>query len=366
MSSMYPPASGQTVQSCARCGLPLLPDVPVCRNCGWYNALPPQPLATNNPGMPVQNQQSNIPFQNQQNNYAGYTNPQPGMYYAAPTVNTNTYQPPTNMYQAAPPAMNGYAPGNYYEPPPEKRGPNVGLILMLAILLVIIVGGGSFAAYFFLIKNNNQTPTTPTPTAAIVTPSVKPLFSDSFENNNTGWDLTSSAGKYSVSVGNGHLLLEDDDNKLLWDILPGKSFADFRLDVDATLTKGSQTNGYGVFIRGTASQDSDIGLYYRFELYSDGTFALFKGTLDANGNTQSTQVTNYIANAAIQKAGLLNHITVIARGISMTFMVNGKTVYTYTDDLYKGGEVALFVSNLPGSPKGAQASFAHLAIFPAS
>jgi len=40
-------------------------------------------------------------------------------------------------------------------------------------------------------------------------------------------------------------------------------------------------------------------------------------------------------------------------------------VYTYTDDNYKGGSIALFVSNLPELTPGAQATFTNLAIFPA-
>ena len=351
MSSMYPPAGGQTVQSCMRCGLPLLPDVPVCRNCGWYNAVPPQPFASAVPNMQGQDQQAS---------YNVFTRVQPnaqqGMYYAPPAVPGNSYQP----------AMNGYAPGNYYQQPQKKRGPNVAIILLVVIALLLLVGGGSIAGYFFLFKNQSPATVAVTPTVAIVTPSIKPLFSDDFQNNARGWNLTSSPGKYVVTVGGGQMTLEDDHNKLLWEILPGQTFADFRLDVDAKLTKGDHNNGYGVFIRGIASQGIDIGLYYRFELYGDGTYAVFKGSLDVTGKTQSTQITDYTANAAIQKEGNNNHITIIARGSNMVFMVNGVTVYTYTDSAYKGGEVALFVSNLPNLNPVAQASFAHLAIFPAS
>ena len=360
MSSMYPPRGGQTIQSCMRCGLPLLPDMPVCRNCGWYNATSPQPQPFASAGPSMQNQ-------NPQANYNGFANAGPGAYYAPPAAPVNTYQP----------AMNGFAPqGSYYQPPqppqPEelKRGPNVAVILLIVIALVLIIGGGGVAGYFYFFKDQGQgTGTTAiTPPAAIVTPSVKPLFSDNFQDNTNKWNLTSTPGQYSVTVGGGQMVLEDDHNKLLWEILPGQTFADFRLDVDAKLTKGDKTNGYGVFIRGIASQGVDIGLYYRFELYGDGTFALYKGSLDANGNPISTSVTNneYIPSAAIKTEGNTNHITVIAKGSSMVFMVNGVSVYTYNDSTYKGGEVALFVSNLPKLPPVAQAVFTHLAIFPAS
>jgi hypothetical protein len=351
MSSIYPPTGGQTLQSCMRCGLPLLPDVPVCRNCGWYNTSPPQQFA---PGVP------NMQGQSRQVNYNAFANVQPGAYYAPPAA------PPMNTYQ---PAMNGFAPGNYYQQPPQppkKRGPNVAVILLIVIALLLIVGGGSFAGYYFFFKNQGQPTVAVTPTAPIVTPSVKPLFSDNFQNNTAGWNLNSSQGQYSVTVGGGQMLLEDDHNKLLWEILPNKTFSDFQLDVDAKLTKGDQTNGYGVYIRGIATQGIDIGLYYRFELYGDGTFAIYKGSLGANGLTTSTQITNYTANSAIQKEGHTNHITIIAKGSSMEFKVNGVPVYTYNDSAYKGGEVAMFVSNLPKNAPIAQAAFAHLAIFPAS
>jgi hypothetical protein len=177
------------------------------------------------------------------------------------------------------------------------------------------------------------------------------------------WDLTSFQGKFSVKVGGGSLVLEDDQNKLLWEIVPGKIFTDFRLDVDATLTKGDPNNGYGVLIR-ASNQGTDLGTYYRFELYGDGTYAIFKGYLDATGTTQSTKVQGYMAHPAIAKVGQVNHMTIVAKGSAMSLIVNGQTVYIYTDNNYKGGSIALFVSNLPELTPGAQATFTHLAIFP--
>lgn len=356
MSSIYPPRGGQTIQSCMRCGLPLLPDVPVCRNCGWYNALPSQQFANGVPNMQGQHVQAN---------YNGFVNAQAARYNAPPAAPGNTFQT----------AMSGLAQQGHYfqqtqlppfQPPLEKRSSNVVAILLVIVGILLLIGGGSIAGYFFFFKNPDQNTVIATPTAAIVTPSVKPLFSDNFQNNANKWNLSSSPGQYSVAVGGNQMVLEDDHNKLLWEIVPGQTFADFRLDVDARLTKGDKTNGYGVYIRGIASQGIDIGLYYRFELYGDGSFALYKGVLDANGNPLDTSLTNnvYISNAAIQTEGNTNHITIIASGSSMEFKVNNTLVYTLNDSTYKGGEVALFVSNLPKNPPIAQAIFSHLAIFP--
>lgn len=288
-------------------------------------------------------------------NFNIFADAQANGYYGSPSGVANPFQPA---------GMHGFMPDEFYQPQQKKRGPKVALIILIGILLLVVIGGGLTGLLY--IKSQSQSAPTATPTRIIVTPSVTPLFRDSFANNNTKWYLASAPGDYSVSVGGGSMVLEDDHHRLLWEILPSKTFTDFRLDVDATLTKGDPNNGYGVYIRGASSQDSDIGLYYRFELYGDGTFALFKGSTDANGNTQSSQVVKDTSNAAIQKEGQVNHITVIAKGSSMTFTVNGTTVYTYNDTSYKGGLVALFVSNLPISPPGAQARFANLAIFPVS
>jgi hypothetical protein len=280
--------------------------------------------------------------------------PQQNAYYSAPT----------NTYEGYVPAnLNGFAPVGYNQPPQQKRGPKVGLITGIVLLLIVLFGG-AFAGYSYYKSHSQNSNVITTPTI-VSTPSVIPLFSDSFTNNHLGWDLTSNTGKFSVKVGGGSMILEDDQNKLLWEVLPGKSFTDFRLDVSATLTKGDPSNGYGVLIR-ASNQGNVLGSYYRFELYGDGTYAIFKGYLDASGNSQSTKVQGYMAHAAIAKAGNANHISIIAKGSAMTLMVNGQTVYTYKDSNYKSGSIALFVSNLPGLTPGAQATFTNLAVFPAS
>jgi len=261
--------------------------------------------------------------------------------------------------------MNGFPTG--YEPPPaQKRGPNVGLIVGIVLLLLLLVAGG-IGGYVF-VKNQNHTTTTPnvTPTAApSPTPSAKPLFSDTFDNNINGWYLAGSPdGKTSVKLGDGSLMLEDDENTLFPEFVPGKTFADFQLNVDATLSNGNQNNGYGVYIRVTSTQNDELGTYYRFELYGDGTFAIFKGTVDASGYSSANKVVDFTANAAIKKQGGLNHVTILAKGSSMAFIVNGVTLHILVDTSYRSGSMALFVSNVKGTNGGAQAKFSHLAVYP--
>src|SRR6266571_5019096 len=394
MSSVYPPFGGPPAQLCLRCGTPMPSNVVTCVNCGTYNPVAQpgtfsdqrqiqwgglQSQASSSGGQypgtqlgqpfvsPSQYNQWGQPPALPQNNVHGtpYT-PQsstpPNNFY--PMLGQNPQSNCNNFYVA--PQQNAYysAPtttyGGYNQSLQQKRGPKVGLIVGLVLLVVLLVGG-AFTGYFYYKKHYQNSSATPT---IVVTPTAIPLFSDSFDTTNKmGWDLTSNPGKFSVKVGGGTLVLEDDQNKLLWEVVPGQSFTDFRLDVNAKLTRGDPNNGYGVLIR-ASNQGTDLGTYYRFELYGDGTYAIFKGYLDPSGNTQSTKVQGYTTHAAIAKVGQINHITILAKGSAMTMMVNGQKVSTYTDATYKSGLVALFVSNLPKIPPGAQATFSHLAIFP--
>ena len=422
MSSMNPPFGGPPSRRCLRCGMPLSPNVVNCGQCGAYNAIP-QPDSSFNrsqtvanvsppwggeqvrqdypgsgsyPGswgqpsmppsqtVPSQNMPGGNPYAAQPSQYYRSSQPlafpgnnfgQPGQFQPG---NANNYGSPSqqNLYPYTPPsALNGMRPGSLNGNIPtfnddeqnseERKGPRVGLIIGIVLLVAVLIGGG-FAGFNF-VKNqaqNNSAASTNSP-VVITTPTMKPLFRDTFVNQNAGWDLTSVPGKFSVNIANGSMTLEDDENMLLPEVIPSKSFGDFRLDVDATLTKGDNNNGYGVYIRGGSSQDNAVlGVYYRFELYGDGTYALFKGSLDSSGNSQSVKVQGYLPNAAIKPEGHTNHITIIANGSDMTFMVNGQTIYKYHDTSYKGGSVALFVSNLPKLKPGAQATFSNLDIFP--
>ena len=395
MSSAFPPFGGLPAQRCLRCGTPLPFATVTCSNCGTYNPVvypatfsdqrqvqwggmqSQSPLnGIQYSGIPVG--QSAVPSSNfnqwgqpsslPQNNTFGASNvpqsfassknyyPMPGQ---SPQSNFNNFYVAPQQNAFYPSSMSTY--GGYVQSP-QKRGSRVGFIVGIVLLVMLIVGGTLTGYYYYGHHIQNSASSNNKP-SVVVTPTAIPLFSDTFNSNNMQWDPTSIPGKFSVKVGGGSLVLEDDQNKLLWELVPGKIFIDFRLDVNATLTKGDSNNGYGVFIR-ASSQGTDLGTYYRFELYGDGTYAIFKGYLDATGTTQSMIVRTYTVHPAIAKVGHVNHLTIVAKGSSMSLIVNGQPVYTYTDDNYKGGSIALFVSNLPKLTPGAQATFTNLAIFP--
>jgi len=130
------------------------------------------------------------------------------------------------------------------------------------------------------------------------------------------------------------------------------------------LSQGGQNNGYGVYIRGASNQESDLATNYRFELYGDGSYAIFKGTIDAGGKSTTTKIVDYTLSSAIQKQGKVNHIMIIAKGAALSLIVNGQLLKTISDHSYANGSVALFVSNLPQAQPGAQARFSQFAIYP--
>lgn len=264
-----------------------------------------------------------------------------------------------------PGAMNTYQQGDFFQPPQRKSGPRMALIIGLVVLLVVIIGGGVLG-YFSFIKPQGsattQTTLRATPTAV---PKGKPLFEDAFMNNSNFWDMTGRAGQFSVKIGNGSLVLEDDNNKLLWELVPGgKTFRDFFLTTDVVLSKGTADNGYGIYIRSASNENLEIATYYRFELYGDGSYAIYKGTVDAGGTSKSNFLVNYTQNSAILKQGQVNHIAIGAKGSSMSFIVNGQTLKTVSDNSYESGSVAMFVSNLPNTTPGAQATFSNFVIYP--
>jgi Domain of Unknown Function (DUF1080) len=424
MSSAYPLSGDVSAQPCQRCGVALPPSEIYCRNCGYYNtpaqgsdgagsapanvawgAAPPtsygsqnqyagqqwgQPSAQVPPGQnnfygqdPVPQLSFDIPVhQSTPNNYYGPPAPtinnanyssgasQQRSYYAGPTT------PPQSFYpSAAAPGMNmGFQQRTMNGSPPtmgnqllmpHSRGPNVGLIVGIILLLVVLVGGG-IASYIFIFAHHSaQVTQTATAVPATPTPKVAPVFADAFNNNNNGWDLQGSPGKFSVTLANGRMALEDDDNKLLWELVPGnKTFRDFKLSIDAILSKGDQMNGYGVYIRGSLDQNSNLTTYYRFELYGDGTYAVFKGNVDSSGKSTPSKIAGYTSNSAIQKQGKLNHIDIIAKGSTMTLVVNGQALQTITDSSYTSGSLALFVSNVQNAHAGAAATFSHFAVYP--
>lgn len=294
--------------------------------------------------------------------------PFPGSIYASGSAAPPSFAPPVAGKEQDPFGnRSNWSPPRSFEPRaqpdlPRRRSKPKGVIAVgIALLLVLLAGIGIAGFALANAQNNGNTSGTP----IVPTPKGQPLFRDAFANNANGWDTQSDPGHFAATVGNGSLSLEDDEHTLLWELLPGgKSYGDFQLSVDATLTKGDANNAYGIYMRGAANKQSQLASYYRFSLYGDGSFAVFKGSVDANGVFKSSRLVDYMKSDAIKKQGQVNHITILAHGSSMTFVVNRQLLKVVTDSSYTSGSIALFVANLPDAQPGAQATFAQLTLYP--
>ncbi len=385
MSSSYPPFGSGSAPSCQYCGQPLPPNEVQCRNCGYYNAngfrqSPSDPSWGNSspqasfgaPPMggtpwaqvtaqPASNHLFASPFHTQPSSQTSMSNGYPSNSSAQTPLAPSS--PPIGGLQPGGP--NGYRPETFTQPSKKKREPQIGLIIAIVALLLVVVAGSLFAYISLREASNSTTQTTPhaTPTP---TPMDHPLFTDSFIDNKNGWNTSSKNGQFSVKIGGGSLAVEDDNHRLLWELVPStQHFSDFYITVDANLSKGSQSNGYGIYVRGSLNQNDELATYYRFELYGDGSFAVFKGTVDATGATKNSILVDYTLNSAVLKQGQTNHVAINAKGSTMIFTVNGQVLARVTDNTYTTGSIALFVSNFPNTPPGAQATFSNLAIYPA-
>lgn len=288
----------------------------------------------------------------------------------ASTENSSTFDTP-NVSNSIPftPALDPFASSA------QKKRPRWGMIIG-AILLLIVIIGASVGGVVYFSRGDNTTTQGNTPTTntlkPLPTPASKPLFSDTFVNNNNGWRLEKDEkGAFAVSLGKNALTLADNNNKILWEMLPNtKRYGDFQLFVNATLTKGDPNNGgggYGVYVRSASTQSGDLATYYRFELYGDGSYSIFKGQSDpANGKVLTPK--EIVANTqypAIQTMGKQNQLVIKAKGPNIVFIVNGQTIKSISDSSYLSGSIALFVSNLPNTKPGAEVQYSNLGIYPA-
>jgi hypothetical protein len=326
------------------------------------------PVQTARPGPPVPPQVSGghpvPPRIHTTGSMTGGVGPVPGMArpMPGPMPQAPVSRPMPSMPLVAP--MAPRMPGDLLLQPRDtaSESPNwIRLIITLVLLMILTIGG-----YMGFVRYMQDTAAkTASKKPVSYQPKGTPLFSDSFTSNTFGWNLQADEKNFAVTVGGSMLTLECNTNKLLWELVPGtRTYSNFQVAFDAKLSEGDQNNGYGVYVRGTSNADSDLATYYRFELYGDGSYAVFKGSLDSAGKSFETKLLGYTGNSAINKAGKVNHVLVIGDGSKLTFLVNGQVLKSFTDSSYSSGTIALFVSNLPQAKPGAQVQFSHFAIYP--
>ena len=321
-----------TMQTCSRCGKPIQPNVAFCGNCGYH-------LPTVAGTLPT--------FQGS----GAQTLPSASLY------DKSTQQQGTNM-----PEMGANAsfvstlptsiPLQQYPYPVQKKttGKRNALIMSTIILLVLVLTG--IGVYPYISKLLYPTTTD----LSCLSSTQNLLLGDCFQDNTNKWDLASQPNQYAASLSHNALILEDDNNTWFPETIRGNPhiFTDFRLEIDADLSQGDPINGYGIVIRGALDSRGSFKTYYRFELFGNGQYSIDKS---------DTKLVDVTSNNAIHPQGSINHISITAKGATMTLAVNNIVIKTITDNDYNGGYIAPFVSNLPSAAPVAQATFSKLGVY---
>ncbi|HZR39685.1 MAG TPA: protein kinase, partial [Ktedonobacteraceae bacterium] len=331
---------------CLRCGTLLAPNGQYCSSCGYHNS-PTSKHSTQQPAFSTSMPTSAMP---------------PSALYSTITSAAHTRQSTSTSRSQETPGADTIStmPHDFFYPSlrqaTKQRNWKQNVAGILVIVLLIALGVASYGYVTHQHPFTHTPATRPSTTASCISPTGQQvLFIDCFADNQHGWNTYSQdPNQYSITIDHDSLVLENRLPGLLSERLPDQTFGNFTLTVDATLSQGAQDDSYGIYMR--AGYDPAKGLlvsYYRFELYGDGSYAIYKGT----PNSPDTLLKPRSIHPVVQKRGNTNHITIKAQGSTMAFSINGAMLTSISDQTYANGETALFVGNLSKSSSGSQAIF---------
>ncbi len=160
-----------------------------------------------------------------------------------------------------------------------------------------------------------------------------PTFSDDFRRDRGVWDMDSDDEVTRKIAAGTYRLLVATPNLLAWSNADVE-FADFLLDLDTTHQGGPLDNEFGVVFR-YVDEDN----YYLFSISSDGYYRLRK-QIDNEWET----IFGWLPSEAIEIGeGSDNHITILAEGAQLTFLVNDVLLEQIEDDTFDFGGFGLAV-----------------------
>jgi len=171
------------------------------------------------------------------------------------------------------------------------------------------------------------------------------VFHDEFNLNENDWktekDYDNEYGTDQSILNNGRLSWSGEAHEGFQafrypDI---DTFTNFKVSVDTKIISGElNTNNHGIFFRA-----NDSGAYSF--LISDQYFAVFAFFTDDEDIT----LIDWTRDSSIHLSEQ-NNLSIIANGIKFTFLINGKTVATITDNNHSSGFIGLeFGINEPGA-----------------
>jgi len=161
------------------------------------------------------------------------------------------------------------------------------------------------------------------------------LYSDDFSDPSSGWLVSSSEDTEKGYSEGEYYVLVNKSGIVSWGY-PGRTFTDFRLEVDARKVAGPDYNDFGVIVR---YRDADN--FYSFDLRSDGYYAVLKLV-----NDQWETLVNWTTSPHINQGESANHLTLIVQGANLSFSVNGEHLADVTDASFAEGDIGLFAAAL--------------------
>lgn len=301
-------------------------------NYGPYNPYapnPPTPPPTPDPATP------------------NYTNYNPYDQYA-PTVpqganaNYNTYIPPAPPAPPVPPTR------------PRSRGLS-GRIILLAVLAGLLVIGG--IAFGLVSYNNTQTANanatataqanatrvanlTATANASATAFAIQNTYpfsanlklNDPLTDNSKGYQWETS--DFCKFTGSAYHVVDPQTNTYSPCAGINTDFSDFTFQVEMSISKG---DGGGLIFRGNEAKSQ----YYRFAIYTDGTYGIYV-YVDTTGQNARTLKSGNLG----QTLNDTNTISVVARGETLALYVNQTEVTSVTDSTYTHGQIGFSATNL--------------------
>ncbi len=137
----------------------------------------------------------------------------------------------------------------------------------------------------------------------------------------------------SIESGRYHIVLKQATTTLNWNDEEGP-FGDVQMDVDVKHVAGTDDLSAG----GLVFRVTDISNFYMFQVSPAGTYRVVKWVANA-----FTAVVAWTASDAISTGAAENHLTVLADGTSLTFLINGTEVADLTDSSLSTGYVGVGV-----------------------
>jgi hypothetical protein len=153
--------------------------------------------------------------------------------------------------------------------------------------------------------------------------------------NTTAWTIgnTDYANKW-IEGGRYHVLVKQATSVLYWNASEGP-FGNTQIDIDVRHEAGTDNLSTG----GVLFRVTDINNAYAFEVSPAGTYRIGKWVANV-----WTAIVAWTPSPAIHTGTGDNHLTVMADGTALTFLVNQTQVTELTDSSLPSGRVGVIVT----------------------